>query len=380
MARGTSGGNAGMASASDTYGVNILDPQALLQFAQDTSPEGRQKLARAVATFFDERQLTETEKDLAGDILLNLVRQAETDLREALSERLSVQQSIPPELIVYLANDQIGIARHVLLHSPVLNDVDLIYIITSKGQDHWRTIAQRDAISPVVADKLIDTGDPGTVMNLIDNERVNLQKSSMKKLVKFSLKSEELQAPLLRRPEVDSEIAIDLYMLVSEAMRREIADRFQIAGHVVDQAIEDLIHELSNEAKGLRQTSPEMRALARRFNERKEVTADLMIKTLRRGQVGFFLALFAEKLGLDPEHVVRLIQKDGGKPFVVACRFAGIMKSEFASLFLLSRGIRTGDKIVDQRELALALKNFDALKEFDVQRVMKTWIASPELI
>lgn len=380
MIRGNNGGLHRMSSASDHERVNILDPQALLQCAQDTSPEGRQKLARAVATFFDERTLNDVEKDLAGDILLNLVRQAEMDLREALSERLSVQNNIPPELIVYLANDQISVAKHVLLHSPVLNDVDLIYIITSKGQDHWRTIAQREALSPVVADKLIDTGDPGTVMNLIDNQRANLQKSSMKKLVKFSLKSEELQAPLLRRPEVDAEVAIDLYMLVSEALRREIAEKFQISGHAIDHAIEDLIHELSNEAKGLRQTTPEMRALARRFNERNEITSDLMIKTLRRGQIGFFLALFSDKLGLDPEYVVKLIQKDGGKPFVVACRFVGIMKSEFASLFLLSRSIRTGDKIVDQRELALALKNFDALKEFDVQRIMKAWLKSPELI
>lgn len=369
-----------MASASEIERVNVLDPQELLQYAQDTSDAGRQRLARAVAHFFEENNLNDHEKDLAGDILLNLVRQAEQDLREALSERLAVQANVPPELVVFLANDEIPVARHVLLHSPVLNDVDLIYIITSKGQDHWQTIAKRDALSPSVADKLIDTGDPGTVMSLIDNARVNLQKSSMRKLVKFSLKSEQLQAPLLRRPEVDADVAIDLYMVVSEALRKEIAGKFPIAGHLVDHAIEDLIHELSNEAKGLRQTTPEMLALAKRFNDRKEVTADLMIKTLRRGQIGFFLALFGERIGLSPDDVVKLIQKDGGKPFVVACRYTGLMKSEFASLFLLSRGIRTGDKIVDQRELALALKNFDAMKDFDVQRIMKTWLKNPELI
>jgi hypothetical protein len=54
-----------------------------------------------------------------------------------------------------------------------------------------------------------------------------------------------------------------------------------------------------------------------------------------------------------------------------------MMKSEFASLFLLSRGIRTGDKIVDQRELAMALKYFDALKDFDVGRIVKSWQKNP---
>ncbi len=373
-------GSKGMARASEHRGVNILDPQELLECAQDTSEAGRHRLAKAVSQFFDERKLTDSERAIASDILLNLIRQAEIDLRAALSERLSVQTNVPPELIVYLANDQISVARHVLLHSPVLNDVDLMYVIASKGQEHWQTIAKRETLSPTVADKLIDTGDTATVMTLIDNQRVNLQKTSMKKMVKFSLKSEGLQAPLLRRPEVDPEIAIDLYMVVSQALRQEIASKFVISGHVFDQALEGLIHELSNEAKGLRETTPDMIVLAKRFTERKDNTPDLMIKTLRRGQVGFFVALFAERATMSPENVVKLIQKDGGRPFVVACRYINMMKSEFASIFLLSRGIRTGDKIVDQRELAQALKNFDAMKDFDVQRIMKSWLKNPELI
>lgn len=361
-------------------GVNILDPKELLSCAQDNSDAGRQKLAKAVSQFFDDRQLNDTEQNLASEILLNLIRQAELDLREALAERLSVQTNIPPEVMVYLANDHITVARSVLMHSPLLNDVDLVYVISSKGEEHSRLVAQRDRVSPLVADRLIDTGDVQTMLNLVDNQRVHLQKASMKKLAKAALRSEELQAPLLRRPEVDTDIAIDLYMVVSNALRKEISDKFVIPPQVLEQSLEDLIHELSNEAKGMRETSEDMVLLARRFEERKDISADLMIRTLRRGQVGFFLALFAERTSMTPDHVVRMVQKDGGKPFVVACRYIGMMKSEFASIFLLSRGIRTGDKIVDQRELAMALKNFDAIRDFDVQRIMKTWLNNPDLI
>lgn len=361
-------------------GVNILNPKELLSCAQDNTEAGRQKLAKAVSQFFDERELSETEKSLASEILLNLIRQAELDLREALAERLSVQANIPPEVMVYLANDHITVARKVLMHSPVLNDVDLVYVIAAKGEEHSRVIAQRDRVSPIVADRLIDSGDVQTMLNLVDNQRVHLQKASMKKLAKASLRSEELQAPLLRRPEVDTDIAIDLYMVVSQALRKEINEKFVIPAQVIDQSLEGLIHELSNEARGMRDASDEMVLIAKRFEERKEISPDLMIKTLRRGQVGFFLALFGARVNMTPEQVIRMVQKDGGKPFVVACRFLGMMKSEFASIFLLSRGIRTGDKIVDQRELAMALKNFDAIRDFDVQRIMKSWAAHPEMI
>lgn len=364
----------------DVRGINILDPRQLLSFAQDTSDVGRMRLAKAVSQFFEEKTLSEVERHLASEILLNLIRQAETDLKEALSERLSVQDNVPPELIVFLANDEISVAKPVLLNSPLLNDVDLMYIITAKGMDHWRAIAQRESLSPMVAERLVDTGDPCTVLNLIDNQRVSLQKGSLKKMVRVALRSEELQAPLLRRPEVDADIAIDLYMVVSDALRREITQRFSIQPHIVEQAIESLVHEMTSAAKGAREATPEMSFLARRFKERGDISPDLMIRTLRRGQVGFFVALFAEKTELAPEHIVRMIQKDTGRPFVVACRAQGMMKSEFASIFLLSRGIRTGDKIVDQRELAMALKYFDSVKDFDVQRIMKSWIKNPNLI
>lgn len=373
-------GMSGVMAEPTKTGVNILDPRQLLACAQDSSSQGRAKLAEAVSTFFSENKMTDHEQALASEIMFNLIRQAEIDLREALSERLSILENIPAEIAIYLANDEISVARHVLMHSPVLNDVDLIYTISNKQKEHWQVIAQREGISATVADRLIDTKDPGTVLNLIDNQRVNLQKSSLKKLVKVALRSEELQAPLLRRPEIDTDIAIDLYMIVSQALRKEIAARFNFSSHAIDQAMEGIIQDLSNEAKGLSETTPDMVKMAHKFEEHRENTPDLMIKTLRRGQLGFFLALFAERTRLPLSGVSRLLEKDGGKHFVVACRSISMMKSEFASLFLLSRGIRTGDKIVDQRELAMALKSFDAIKDHDVQRIMGAWIKNPEMI
>lgn len=364
----------------DVRGVNVLDPKELLAYAQDTTDEGRSRLAKAVSQFFEDRALTHTEQQLASEILLNLIRQAELDLREALSERLSLQSNVPPEVIIHLANDQIEVARSVLMHSPVLNDVDLVYIVTARGEEHARIVARRPDLTPVVADKLIDTGDTQTMLNLLDNQRTHLQKGSMKKLVKASLRSEELQAPLLRRPEVDPDIAVDLYMVVSQSLRRELVEKFTLPPQMIEQALDGLVHELSNETRGLREPTADMTALARRFEERKDITADLMIRTLRRGQIGFFVALFSELTKIPSQYVMTLLQRDGGKALVVACRAIGMMKSEFASIFLLSRGIRTGDKIVDQRELAMALKNFDAMRDHDVQRVMSSWLKNPELI
>lgn len=360
--------------------IQALSPHKLLEYAQDKSEEGRYMLANAVTKFLNEQKLSDTGQHLAGDIMMSLIRQAELDLREALAERLAMQDNVPEEVIIFLANDEISVARPVLLHSPVLKDIDLMFIITSKGEEYWRSIAERGNLSPIVADRLVDTGDETTVKNLIGNRQVALQKNTVKKIVRASLTSEALQEPLLHRPEVDSDLAVDLYMCVSHALRHEITMRFHIPVSLVESSLEALVTELSQEARGVQQVTHEMRVVARRFHERDAVTPDLMIKTLRRGQISFFIALFSEKLRLEPETVVRLAQKDGGMNFALACRSVGMVKSEFASLYLLSRGIGGGQRTVNQRELAVALKYFDALREFDVQRIVKKWIKNPELI
>lgn len=361
-------------------GVNILEPGQLLQLAKDTTEVGRYRLTNAVSQFFEDQELNEVEQRLASQIMLDLIRQAEVDLRETLAERLSVVKSVPAEVIVFLANDTISVAKPVLLNSPVLNDVDLIYIIASKGPEHWQSIASRQKLSPIVADRLADTEDPGTVKNLLGNTHVTLQKGCMKKMIKVALKNSELHESLLQRPEIDSALVADLYVCVTHALRTEIMQRFNLRAEAIDTAMDNLVEELTQEAKGIRQVTPEMISLAKNYAERSDIAPSIMVKTLRRGQVSFFVALFAEKLGLPADAVMKLIQKDNGKPFAVACRSINMMKSEFASIFLLSRGIRGGDKIVDQRELAMALKYYDAIKEYDANRVIQSWIKNPDTV
>jgi uncharacterized protein (DUF2336 family) len=355
-----------------------LDLKQLLQFARHASEAGQQRLAEAVSQFFDAQDLSEADLAHATNVVLNLIRQAELDLREALSEKLAAQETVPSEVITFLANDVISVAKPVLLHSPLLNDLDLTLLITTKNQDYWKSIAERAQLSPTVADRLIDTEDAGTVLKLVDNQSVTLKKSSVKKMVRLSFKSEKLQEPLLHRKEIDSELATDLYMCVSSMLRDQIVERFHIPPATVEASLETLVRELSLEAKGLQWVTPEMKMLAQRFNERGEISPDMMIKTLRRKQLSFFVALFSEKTGLATEDVVRMVKKEGGRHFAIACRSIRMMKTEFAAIFLLCHGIKTDGQIVDQRELAAALEYYDTVKDYDIQHTMKNWIKKPE--
>jgi uncharacterized protein (DUF2336 family) len=357
-----------------------VDSRHLMKLAQDTTPNGRYELANAVSSFFGNEGLSKMEHHLVVEIMMNLIRRAELDLREALAERLAVLDNVPPEVAIFLANDEISVARSILRHSLVLNEVDLIYIISSKGVEHWQSIAQREELGPQVVRRLVDTGDVGTAASLLDNTKITIHRNTLSRLIKLSLKEEELQTSLLRRPEIDAGLAVELYACVSKALRRDLAQRFPISAAAVEEVLDSLVTELSQEAKGTQEVTPEMALLAKRFRERGEITPVQMIKTLRRGQNCFFMASFAAQLGLAHEFVMLLMKRDAGKSFAIACRSIGMMKSEFASIYLLTSVLRSGQKIVDQKELAAALKYYDHLKDSDVQRIRKEWARHVEAV
>jgi len=350
----------------------------LLKLAQDNTPKGRYVLANAMTQFFEKDDLDSVERHLVIEIMMTLITRTELDLREALAERLAVLENVPAEVIIFLANDEISVARPVLRRSPVLNDVDLVYIISSKSAAYWQAIAQREQLNPSVVGRLIDTGDTRTAVQIARNPHVTLHKSTFSRLIRMSLKMEELQEPLLRRPEIDQELATELYACVSKVVRREITKRFNLSALDIEAALDILVAELSDEAKGVQRVTREMAALARRYKERGEIRPALMMKVLRRGQLSFFIALLAEQLGLAHEFVTVMIKGEAGKSFAVACRSIGMMKSEFASIYLLTQGLRTYDRIVDQKELAEALKTYDRLKDADVQRIRKEWVRHVE--
>jgi len=361
-------------------GINILNPDELFLCSQNNSKEGIASLVVGVADFFSNDSLTEDEIKLATKITLNLVRQAEIDLREALSDRLAAEDNIPVEVINFLASDVISVAEQVLVKSPILIDSDLLHIISIKGKKHWSSIAKRDSISDVVVNELIDTKDHDTAVNLVYNKRNSLKEDAIRKLIMQSISSKEIQLPLLRRPEINNNLAVNLYMCVANELRKEITNRFYIPQEVIEISIGELVEELSLGNQNSYNVNPDMLIIAKRFNERGIITSELMINSLRRCQMSFFIAIFAEKIGFNPEDVLAMLKKGGGRPFALACKSLGMMKSEFASIFLLSQSIRDSNKVLTEEKISLVMKYFDNINKLNINLIMDRWKNNPEVI
>lgn len=350
-----------------------VDAKRLLDYAKEKSDESYQKLTEEIAEIYADSGLSNIERQIANDVLMLLLQQAEIDLRVALSERLSLQDNVPLELVLRLAHDDIAVASHVLLKNKYISDLELAAVVKSKGQQHWRTIAKRENLGSVVAESLIGTGDIETAVTLVGNLTASLSQDNMRDLSVLALRSDRLHMPLLNRPEVSNDIALTLYMFVSQELRKKILNNYNINQELLDKTIEGLLEELHKGGHRPWDVTEEMINLARAFRDREEMSTGLLTRTLRRGQLPFFVALLSVWLDMEVPVFRKIIERDAGKAFALVCRTLGIVKTEFATLYLLSGAMHSRERNVDQSNLLKIIHFFDNVSADDAKRVIKSW-------
>lgn len=324
----------------------------------------RQRVVHSVAEIL-KNDISDVERDQIADIILSLLRQAERDLRESLSERICVMDGVPEDVVLYLAHDIITVAKPVLKHSPILTQQDLLYIIQSKGREYWQAIAERKLLDSAVVDALVERGDETTALNLLLNERISLKVTAIEAFAELSKYSENIAEPLLRRPELPQRIAMDLYWHVSALLRARIVENYDIPKEKLDAALQDALEDFSETSVGVQDPKPSalMIELAAQYGRQDRINDQMLVKTLRRGQIRFFVALMAERSGLSPHTIHEIMRQIGGQGMAVACKAMGVVKENFISLFLLARSLTRGDQAVDALELRKAIKYFDALNQ-----------------
>lgn len=340
--------------------VKLYDSQKLHGLASDKKPHARAELTNAVCDLL-EMELSPREGELIADVMVQLLRQAEIDLRQALAEKLSVLDNVPLRLILQLANDDISVAGSVLTKSLVLSDLDLIYIIKGQGAEHWQSIAKRPQMSDQIINILADTAEAETLKTLISNDNIRLTEYAIDVCANKACEYEPLAKPLLQREEVTPEIAKRLYAHVGEALKEWINSSydFEIGSSVAD-LVDDVIEEFSGneEAEDALMPNAIMLKDAERYKEKGLLTIKLMLGTLRRGQFPAFIAQFAKFSGMKPEIVKDILVQDSGQGLAIACKAHGITQADFVSIFLLSNTIRQTAKMVDMKAMSKAIDYF----------------------
>lgn len=356
--------------------------ESLMRLAQEKTSAGRAALVSSLTDLFDGSRdtLGERERALMGEILRHLVHEVEMSVRRTLADRLADRRDVSPDLIVALANDAIEVAHPILLRSPLLRDGELIEIVRHRTLEHRLSVAMRDRVGEDLTAALVEAGEEEVVTTLLGNAGARFSDETYAKLVEDSRTVQAYQEPLVHRDDLNPALAKRMYWWVSAALRSHILEHYRIDPTVLDDSIEAAVGALSTgsaereplESERLRQNAD---ALAD-----GEITARHLVQILREGRISLFEMLFARRCGLRARLIRRFLYEPGGEALAIACRAVAIDKPVFASIFLLSRQARPGDKQVDPAELVKVLEFFDGIDAKAAGRMLRRWQRDPDYL
>lgn len=357
-------------------------PQSLLKLAQDRSVHGRRMLAGAVSDLFADggSALSEREHALMIDILNKLVGEFERELRQDLAERLSDKADPPHDLVLMLANDEIEVARPILIRSGALQDIELIEIIHHRTLEHQLAIAMRSSVSEMVSDALVETGNADVVKTLLQNPNAKITEATMAYLVEEARRVDSYQEPLVRRKDLNPELAQRMYWGVSAALRAHMLDNFDIDPRELDDELENAVLALLEGTRNEAAAAKPAMDLAESLHQAKAVTPDLLIQVLRQGEVALFEALFGRLSGISPPRLQRVIYEPGGQDLAIVCRALAIPKSNFSVIYTMVRRARPGHESLPAQAVSQLMGYFDELEAAAAQQVLRQWRRDPNYL
>ncbi len=351
--------------------MQLREAKQLYGLARDKNPASRAKLASTISNLL-QMDVSPRESEMVADVLVELLRQAERDIRKALAEHLAVMDHVPLRLVLQLANDEIDIAKPVLKDSKVLGDMDLIYIIKAKSSEYWRVIATRKQMGDRVVDMLADTGDYETALNLVQNSDIRLSEHASLQISDMAQNHEDLALPLLRRQDISREVVSRLYEFVGEEIKQFIVQNYEVDAGKILQTVDNMVLEF-RDGSDSSEFRPEdhMVGAARSFKQKGKLDTKLMIATLRRGQFRSFVAQFSVFANLDLKTTAQILMQSHGQGLAIACKAYEISKEDFVSLFLLTNQFRNQGRMVNTQEMAKAVSYYTRIETSVAQQIIR---------
>lgn len=182
--------------------------------------------------------------------LLELVDMVETETRRVAAQRIAELDRAPHGIIRRLADDdEITVAGPILSKSPVLTDEDLVEICGSKSDLHLLAISERQILSAIVSEALIDNGSTAVRIQVAKNEGAQLSEACHVKLSNQSSTNYMLWNTLSKRSDLPEAVSARLVAIAKTKIkqklvkdgRNDLAEKLdaaaQIAGKRVAQSI-----------------------------------------------------------------------------------------------------------------------------------------------
>lgn len=356
---------------SPPLAAQIGDVNKLYDLARDKSASARKQLAEDIGSIL-EIEVSARESELVADLLTDLMRQSEKEVRLALSEKLSTLSDVPLRLVLEIANDEIEIAEPVLKSSPVLAELDLMYIIKSKPASYWQAIAARGSLTDQVINTLAETKDFDTALILVENEGIILTNTALVFLSDMAQDSDELAQPLLMRNEVSAGIAKKLYAYVGAEIRANIAQNYDLDPSLINQAVDDVVADLSSQQSNDAFVPDEHVVFTANTAKMQGIlNTQMMLTTLRSNNLTSFIAQLHVYTSIPFDVLKHVLSQSHGQGLAMIAKAYGFKKADFISIFMLTAYIWNSGDNVDLKDIKAASLYFERATQEIAKKIVR---------
>jgi len=342
--------------------AGYVDRDTLVRLSADTSAAGRKQLLDAITILFisDNDHLKDEERQVVYDILRLTIHDLEMGIRRSVAEHLAKRTDAPSELVNTLANDEIDIAFPILVHSPVLEDAELVEIVRQQAFRHRLAVTFRKEIGEQVSDALVATGNEKVICSLLKNGGAKIAPATLGKLADQSKIIVAYQKPILYRADLPPELAKRMFVWVSVALRQYILDKCDIPKDEIEAILgQAVVQEALAKQDGTRQVD--------------ETTTDKLVSLLANNKYIDFTLLFEAHTGIPQSIVLRALTSDTADALAVACKAGGIGKAAFAGILAGIRRTKSQGENGLQKEVRSYMLFYDKIDMDSAKFITAAW-------
>ncbi|WP_316861144.1 DUF2336 domain-containing protein [uncultured Cohaesibacter sp.] len=335
---------------------------------EKSSDKRRELLGRVADLFFDGAEHhTEQESLIFRDIVMKMLNEVELEGRAEFSNRAATQTSVPNDVAMKLAQDDVQVAGPMLQHSPVLTDEDFVTLSQTLPNSHLEKIAQRESLSGVVTDALIENGGRSVWHKVSQNKGAEITEKGFETLVSNASGDDILQNNLCSRPDITEQAARKLLPLLPDEGKKRLSQLFEKNAELAGALVDGAKRKVAAESLLGRNGRIETKLLISDVKEGKADLSESLIRLVeadRGGDIVLFLAAIAE---LNEPVVSNALYQANGEPITILCKSIGTSSAAFAKLMAL----RCEKLNLSLAEAGRAVAHFKDLDVTSSQRAMR---------
>lgn len=326
-----------------------------------------------------ETRVTVFERAVIADLLVEMVREAEPQERERVAKRISGLMEIPNCLIRLFGRDDVPVARWLLTEAKALSDADLFACIRDGRPEHRLMIAQREHVSEIISEVLVERQEPVVMRALLTNRGAKLSQPTVETLVAASRQMTDLIPLLLKRAELRPSSAYVMFWWSPSEARVNLLTRFAVTRELMQDAAGDVFAVAASEGWSDALSRKALQFIERRQRNREAIKKspyDSLDDAIAAGE-GRMTRTIAEEIsylaGIKPSTGTKLMLDRGGEGIAVMCKATGLPKKSLRQLW---RGLRRPERLADgsaHPDLERVLMVYDMLAPDRAQTVLRYW-------